>query len=395
MKTSIAGVGCSLMDYLFTDIDFHSDAFGRYRSRRPGDGGLVPGQLVFAEDLERFAGRDYPGVLEELTGGAGAASSNLGGPSVVALVHAAQMLADREIPVEFYGVRGDDEAGAQLALILEKTPLRWDHYRQVPGRTPVTYVLSDPRFDGGAGERSFINSVGVVRDYSAADIPDTFYANSITAFGGTGLVPTLHAELHMPVTRAHREGALTVINTVYDFLNQSRDPHGPWPLGDSPRTCAATDLLIVDAEEARRLSGEDDPHRAIARFRDAGVSAVVITRGTEPVLAEAGEGRFTALERSEFPVSLKVGEDLASGARPRGDTTGCGDNFVGGVLASIAEQIEAGEKRIDLHEAISWGVAAGGFACFCLGGTYLESRAGEKHGAVSEYYQAYRRQIGR
>lgn len=383
------------MDFLFTGISFHGASFVRYQSRNPGDGGLVPGQLVFAEDLERFAGTEYQRVLEEITGGADAASSNLGGPSVVALVHASQMLSERKIPVEFFGVRGDDEAGDELARILAATPLVWDHYRRIPGSTPFTHVLSDPDYDNGAGERSFINSIGVVRDYGPGDIPDAFYSHAITAFGGTGLVPALHAELHLPVGRARREGALTVINTVYDFLNQSRDPVGRWPLGDSARTYASTDLLIVDAEEARRLSGEDDPHRALSVFRDAGATAVIITRGPEPLLAEAASSRFAPLPRSEFPVSRKVGEDLAAGSRPRGDTTGCGDNFVGGVLASIAEQIDAGEQRIDLREAISWGVAGGGFACFYLGGTYLESKAGEKRRAIEEYYRAYREQSER
>ncbi|TVR68043.1 MAG: carbohydrate kinase family protein [Spirochaetaceae bacterium] len=395
MKTSIAGVGCSLMDYLFTDISLKGDAFQRYRSRRPGDGGLVPGGLVFAEDLERFSGRDYQAVLEEITGGARAASSNLGGPSVVALVHAAQMLAERRIPVSFYGIRGDDEAGEQLAAILGRTPLAWDHYLPVPGSTPFTHVLSDPEYDNGAGERSFINSVGVVRDYGPGDIDDSFYSHGITVFGGTGLVPALHAELHVPVTRANRSGALTVVNTVYDFLNESRNPDKPWPLGKTEETCRATHLLIMDAEEARRLGGRDDLVEVVKAFREAGVAAVIVTRGPEPVLVEAGGGPFRDLPMSEFPISRKVGEDLAAGKRPRGDTTGCGDNFVGGVLASLAEQMEAGAASLDLREAISWGVAGGGFACFSVGGTYLESRVGEKREAITEYYRAYRSQIGR
>lgn len=389
----IAGTGCSLMDYLYTDVAFTGPAFTRYQSRTPGDGGLVPGQLVIADDLERFAGADHQEVLSEITGGAGSASTNLGGPSVVALVHAAQILEDRPGAVEFYGVRGNDSIAANLEEILRKTPLNWDNYRQVPGRTPVTYALSDPGFDGGAGERSFINSIGVAAEFVAADIPDQFYTRAITAFGGTALVPNLHRELHVPVTRAHREGALTVVNTVYDFINQARDPRRPWPLGDSERTYAATDLLLVDAEEARRLSGESDLDKALTFFRSSGVAAAVITRGTEPALAEAGPGRFVPMDRREFPVCEQVSRDLAAGVRPRGDTTGCGDNFVGGVLASLAEQIEAGETALDLREAIAWGVAAGGFACFSLGGTYLENTPGEKRNHVAEYHRAYRAQI--
>ncbi len=392
MSVSIAGVGCSLMDYLFTGVDFDGPAFSRYRSRAAGDGGLEPGHLVFAEDLERFSGRSYRSVLEEITGGESSASRNLGGPSVVALVHAAQVLAGTDAPVTFHGVRGDDETGAQLADLLQQTPLRWERYEQVPGETPFTHALSDPDYDDGAGERCFINRVGVAGDFSAADIPDSFFDHPIAAFGGTALVPTLHAELHLPVTRAHRGGTLTVINTVYDFLNQSRHPENPWPLGNSAETYAATDLLVVDAEEARRLSGVEDPRRAMQVFRDAGVGAVAITRGRDPVLAAAGSGRFRELPVTEFPVSRLVTQELAGDARSAGDTTGCGDNFVGAVLASIAEQMLAGERRIDLAEAATRGVVAGGYACFFLGGTYLESRPGEKRTRLEPYYRAYREQ---
>ena len=381
------------MDYLYTGVAFSGPAFARYRSHRPGDGGLVPGQLVIAEDLERFAGTDHQVILSELTEGLDPPATNLGGPSVVALVHAAQMLADRAHPVEFYGVRGDDSIATNLEGILQATPLDWDGYRRVPGRTPVTYALSDPDHDHGAGERSFINSIGVAAEYAASDIPDRFFERPLTVFGGTALVPNLHRELHLPVMRARREGALTVVNTVYDFINQSRAPDRPWPLGDSERTYAATDLLVVDAEEARRLSGESDLQRSLTFFRNAGVSAVVITRGAEPLLAEAATSRFVPLQRRQFPVCAQVTKDLSAESRRPGDTTGCGDNFVGGVLASLAEQLAAGERRLDLGVAIAWGVAAGGFACFCVGGTFLEAHPGEKRDLVTRYHRAYRTQI--
>nr|MDA3951707.1 carbohydrate kinase family protein [Spirochaeta sp.] len=156
--TAIAGAGCSLMDYLFTGIDFSGAVFDRYRSRNPGDGGLVPGHLVFAEGLGAFAGVPYQEALAEITGGRKPASQNLGGPSIVALVHAAQLLQPAGLPVAFYGVRGDDEAGKDLSTIVSRTPLQWDHYAEYRGETPVTFALSDPTWANGAGERSFVNS---------------------------------------------------------------------------------------------------------------------------------------------------------------------------------------------------------------------------------------------
>ena len=208
------------------------------------------------------------------------------------------------------------------------------------------------------------------------------------------LVPGLHREIHTPVERAHSGGSLTVVNTVYDFLNQSRDPHGPWPLGETDVTLRHTDLLIVDAEEARRISGADTPEEAAHRFVEAGVSAVVVTCGAADLFAVAVGGRFAPLEGRRFPISARISRELAEGAGRNGDTTGCGDNFVGGVLYALAHQLHSGERRLDLYHAVTWGVVSGGYACFSLGGTTIESKRGEKLQALSEYVREYRRQLG-
>ena len=42
-------------------------------------------------------------------------------------------------------------------------------------------------------------------------------------------------------------------------------------------------------------------------------------------------------ELKEMPVSAKVIDELKN--PQRGDTTGCGDNFVGGVIASVVNQL--------------------------------------------------------
>lgn len=394
MQTVISGAGCSLLDYLFTGIDFSSPVFQRYRSRTPGDGGLEPGTLVFASALEEFAGVSYHTVLEELSGGRPAASSNLGGPSVVALVRAAQLLHPDGHGAEYHGVRGDDEAGQTIAKILAQTPLNASGYAVEPGVTPFTHALSDPSWSNGAGERSFVNATGVAAQYRAADLPTDFYHHPIVALGGTALVPAFHAELDIPLRAAHRAGALTFVNTVYDFFNESRNPDRPWPIGDSAESYRHTDILVVDAEEARRLSGAADPERAAHTFVRAGVSAVVITAGTDPVLAVTQGGRFRPMPPTHFPVSARVGAELAAGAGAHGDTTGCGDNFAGGLLYALALQMIAGEPTLDLRHALEWAVCSGGVACFSLGGTYLEQAPGELRTTLREYVRDYNRQLG-
>ncbi|CCW70120.1 unnamed protein product, partial [Phytomonas sp. Hart1] len=96
-----------------------------------------------------------------------------------------------------------------------------------------------------------------------------------------------------------------------------------------------------------------------------------------------------------FPICQKVVDDFTANSSKRGDTTGCGDNFSGAVLAYIAECLEKGQTsgELDLQEAVAWGVASGGFACFSVGGTYLEKERGEKRRLIEYYRRHYVSQL--
>ena len=76
----ISGTGCSLVDYLYNNISFNSADFSAYRSLNDGDGGLTPGQLVFAEEFEKFAGQAYEAAIKKITKGRSPDKINIGGP---------------------------------------------------------------------------------------------------------------------------------------------------------------------------------------------------------------------------------------------------------------------------------------------------------------------------
>ena len=398
------------MDILYPGVDFASSAFAVLRSKRDGDGGLSPGRLVFAEDLRHFISMrepeaSLPGLIGELTGHSPPLSENVGGPSVVALIHAAQMLDGEEAEVGYYGLRGDDELGDKLERLLGRTPVKIGNLRRGGGRTPSTIVLSDPEWDGGRGERCFINEIGAAAEMLPRDLGADFFRSDLVVFGGTALTPALHDGLPELLSRARASRALTVVNTVFDFRNERRNPDGAWPLGPAsdgigpgPRSSyEACDLLIVDKDEALRLAGARDLRAAIRFLENSGVGAFIITRGGDEVVAWAGKGRFERLETASFPVSElargRIKEELRLGARS-GDTTGCGDAFSGGVVASLAGQISAGRPALDLAEAAGWGIAGGAATLFLFGGTYYESGRGEKRAIVESFHRDWIRQIG-
>ncbi len=397
----IAGTGCCLLDLIYPRVDFSSEAFGALLSKAEGDGGLVPGGLVFADDAEAFARRSgRPGLasaLDEL-GCSEPAAVSIGGPSIVSLIHASQMLEGEDAVVSFAGALGEDGTGRRLRSLLAKTSVDLSPLRSGNGRTPSTYVLSDPSWDGGRGERCFINDIGAAARFGPADLGDDFTGADIAAFGGTALVPAIHEALPDLLSKARSAGALTLVNTVFDFRAERRYPGRPWSLGgggpgpgpaEAYRSC---DLLIMDRDEALRLSGRRDLDSAIDFFIATGVSAFAITRGPESVLAWAGGGRFRGFGPADIPVL-----EVEPSSRARGDTTGCGDAFAGGIIAALAARMMRGSRRLegvggglDLADAISWGVAAGAFTLSILGGVYYESRPGEKRELVAAIREAGR-----
>ena len=193
--------------------------------------------------------------------------------------------------------------------------------------------------------------------------------------------------------KAKAKGRITVVNTVYDFLSEKEHPGERWPMGESDESYQYIDLLLVDHEEALRLSGCCDIPSAIAFFREKGTGAVLVTNGAHNVHLWANSPLFGKVKEQTMPVSEAVGKALKQGRK--GDSTGCGDNFAGGVIGSLAKQISEGlHSSLNLKEACRWGIVSGGFACFYYGGTYLEQKEGEKLSYLQELYDKYLKQEG-
>lgn len=389
---TVSGVGCCLVDVLYNNIDFKAESFQPLLSKERGDGGLMPGQLVFLEDFLAFAKIPFEQVLHQITNDKQSDKINIGGPSIVPLIHLAQMANQEDCVVKFYGRGGLDGTGTYLKGAIEKTAVRLPDYRLVAGYTPSTFVLSDPNFDYGHGERIFINTIGAANSFLPEYLQDDFFGSDVVVFGGTALVPSIHDELTSLLKKSRDKGAITVVNTVYDFRNEKRDPGQKWPMGESMASYKYIDLLVADHEEALRLSGTKDTDAACSFFIHSGLSAFIITNGSNDLRIWSNGKLFEPMELRSIPVSLQISTDLKS--TRSGDTTGCGDNFVGGVLYSVVEQLKMNCQPLDLLEASAWGVVSGGFACFYVGGTYHEASEGEKLSRIKPYYAKYKAQIG-
>lgn len=395
-KLTVSTTGCSLADYLYMNLDFTGPFFMKYSSKKDGDGGLTPGRLVFAEDLERFAGRPYLEIRREICGGRTPDAFNLGGPAIVGCINAAQMLEGADVKLNFFGAMGNDETAAEIKKILAATPVNTENYIQIKGSTPCTDVLSDPKAHDGKGERTFINTIGACNSFTPEMLGDKFFAGDILWFGATALVPPIHDNLTALLKRGRDAGKINIVSTVFDFRSEKKAPSKPWPMGDSYDSYSLIDLLIVDWEEAMRLSGGKTIEEATSFFMKKGVSSFVITHGAKNFYAWSDGRLFAPFALKAMPISALVDHELTAHPEKRGDTTGCGDNFAGGIVGSLVKQIAGGVLRgkADMTDACAWAAASGGFACFCIGGTYVEKTPGEKASLLKRYRDAYLTQPG-
>ncbi len=407
----IHGAGCGLADFIHggIDLDFHSPRILPYHSRTSGDGGLEMGTVIFHDDLLRFSdarraeglptGETWKEILAHLTGpDAPAPVFNVGGPAAASLAAAAQLLRPSRTAVAYYGVAGDDGNAARIRHLLAQTPLDMSSFRLRPGRTPSAHVFSDPRADGGRGDRFFIHRAG--DDFPIEDTfqGESFFQAAINLYAGTAVVPALHQALPTLLQKSRRRGAITMVGTVFDFAAEKAAPGMPWPMGEG-EAFPFIDLLVADSEEIRGLAGSGPAslEACVDSLLARGLTSVVATRGADPAYFRSLGGIFGEC-RGYAPTHA----GLVASAKDRqgnpGDTSGAGDNFLGGLLADLMQQLLAddfypkGEPHVErelleisplrLRRAVDAGHIAGGLACLQYGGVRIEKTTGEFLGRV-------------
>lgn len=387
----VSAIGCCLIDYLFHEESYSKSVFNEYRSVSPGDGGLLVGGLVFGEQLAEFARLPFDALLRHLIPHPEKGIENIGGPAAVSLIHAAQLLHDSPHSFHFHGVAGDDVEYRLIREHIAKTVIDPRFLILEGERTPTTYVLNDRHAHGGKGERTFVNLLGSAAHVIEADVGDDAYQSDIVLFGGTALWPAFHTRIDQALRRAKAEGALTIVGAVFDFMNEHRSSSEKWPFGQESGY-PFVDLLVCDALEAERMSGQRDAENAAAFFDEAGVGAGIITQGAKDIIAwSKEESVFGHTPLTRFPVCGYIDELLEKDPSLRKDTTGCGDNFLGGVLASI---VSHGAKKCSMVNAITLGGASGGFALTHHGGMFHETYPGEKRSVLEPVLKAYSEQLG-
>jgi len=208
------------------------------------------------------------------------------------------------VPVTLISLAGQDAAAEQLFSTLRSAGVTVQ-VKQCDLPTSVSVSLVDNKgrralhYQLGASAGDFARPVNFPTDAAHFHLNAIYRMRDLRTFG---------AEL---LEQAKRAGLSTSLDTQWDHM-------GEWMRVLEP-ALRWTDLLFVNEDEARELTGLREASAAALALRDAGAAEVVVKLGEQGCFASTAEGDFYS---DAFPAEAV-------------DTTGAGDVFVGAYLAAI------------------------------------------------------------
>lgn len=244
-------------------------------------------------------------------------------------------LARLDIDVAMVSRVGSDMFGERTLALLAQSGVDTTAIRVTADPTGVSVILSAP------GDRAILTRPGAFASLSAAEILSASEHAAHVHLASFFLLPALVPELPQLLRELRGRGVTTSLDTNWD-------PSERWT--GVAECLPFLDLLLPNAAEAlaiARVLGEDPA--------DAREAAEHIARhGPTVVVKDGREGGF-AVATGTFVHAPGHPIDVA-------DTTGAGDSFDAGFLASWIE-------HRDVSRALRWAVAAGSLSTRASGGT--------------------------
>ena len=191
-----------------------------------------------------------------------------------------------------------------LGLLDERGIDRRGVIRDPVAATSATVVLVD-----SAGERTFLHLPGANGRLREAELDlEAVLAGRALHVAGSLVLTELDGEPTARIlARARERGVVTALDTVYDASGMWKRVYPALP---------HLDLLTPGIAEGRAISGEHEPRRVAAWFRERGVGAVALTMGAGGCYV-AGDDFEGAIE----PMAVRAI-----------DGTGAGDAFAAGLI---------------------------------------------------------------
>lgn len=210
------------------------------------------------------------------------------------------------IPTSFIGFIGKDHFGKSVKEDLKHHGVRTANLFSVEGDTGVTIAVREP-----LGERTFYSYRGVNSKGELSKVPNAAFKRC--------------KYLHMSGYSFQNENSLKNALYLMDLAKQSNtllslDPSYWYSREfhqDNPKLISEMDIVFPNQEEARLLTGYNDPAEASKKLLELGPRIVIIKLGAE--------GSYVASTSENYYLPATIDTEVI-------DSTGAGDAFCGGFL---------------------------------------------------------------
>lgn len=251
----------------------------------------------------------------------GEVTDALGG-SAVYFSTAASLLT----PVQVVGVVGDDYPMAEL----KKLAARGVDISGIETAKGESFRWKGKYSFDLSSRETLETRLGVFANFSPK-IPATFSDAPFVLLGN------IHPELQLSVLTQMKSPKMVACDTMNYWIDSAKDK-----LMD---VLKRVNLLIINDEEIRQLSGDWNVHRAAKWVLARGPQRVVVKRGEHGAL-------LVEKDRSFYCPAFPLDEVF--------DPTGAGDSFAGGFLGYVARTGDTSDNG--LRRAMVYGAAMGSFA---------------------------------
>jgi ribokinase len=218
----------------------------------------------------------------------------------------AAVAAHLGIPTIFLGFIGGDNFGKIVKFDLNKFGVNTKSIKTISGDTGITVAIIEPN-----GERTFYSYRGVNSNGEFHKIPDSVFVNCkfLHVSGYSFQSPNSLYNATYLINKAKKEGVLLSLDPSYWYSREFFKNH--------PGLLSDVNIIFPNREEAKLLSGSDDPAEASRILLDQGPKIVIIKLGPE--------GCYVASEQHSYYLpAISISKVI--------DTTGAGDAFCGGFL---------------------------------------------------------------
>jgi sugar/nucleoside kinase (ribokinase family) len=255
-------------------------------------------------------------------------------------------------PVNLVGVVGHDFGEAQLAAFRGRA-IDLGGLERMEGKT----FHWQGTYSKDLNSRETICTDLNVFEFFEPKIPVPYRRSEVVFLGN------IDPELQLRVLEQVASPQLVACDTMNFWI------HGK--LRELRRTLEKVQVLLINDQEARELSGEWNLVKAARVIRAMGPRTLVVKKGEHGVLMFADEGCFSA---PALPLEVVV------------DPTGAGDTFAGGFLGHLASSGQQGDAA--LRRAVVMGST---MASFCVEAFSLDRLLTLTQAEIQQRYAAFER----